>query len=103
MEAKVMKKILIIVLILTCLLGLIGCDPAVHYLSKGELLANTVKIELYNYENKKPILSDVNSWRKPKFDFNKATFIATLDESYFEDIITDITENEYLAVGTALN
>lgn len=98
-----MKKALVIVLVLTCLLGLVGCDPATNNLSKDELLANTVKIELIDYENESPELLTLSGIKKPKFDYNKATLIATLDESRFEDIINHVAENDYLDFGTALN
>lgn len=97
-----MKKVLIIVLTLICLLGLVGCDPGINNLSKGELLADTVKIELYDYKNENPELLRL-SRKNPSFDFNKATLIATLDESDFENILNDIAEDEYLVFGTALN
>ena len=97
-----MKKVLIIVLTLTCLLGMVGCDPGINNLSKGELLADTVKIELYDYKNENPELLRL-SRKKPSFDFNKATLIATLDESRFEEILNDIAEQNYLDFGTALN
>ena len=98
-----MKKALIVVLILTCLLGLVGCDPGVNNLYKDELLANTVKIELFHYENKNPKLLRTSAREKPSFDFNKATLIATLDETHFEDIINDVTQIDYFVFGTALN
>ena len=79
-----MKKSLIIVLVLTCLFGLVGCDPAVKTLYKDELLTNTTKIELVDYENENPELLNLSRKEKPRFDFNKATLIATLDETHFE-------------------
>jgi hypothetical protein len=85
-----MKKALIIVLVLTCLFGLVGCDPAVKTLYKDELLANTTKIELVDYENENPKLLNLKRKEKPRFDFNKATLIATLDETHFEDILNDV-------------
>ena len=98
-----MKRALIIVLVLTCLLGLVGCDPGTNTIDGDELLKNTVKIELYNYENSRPQLNDLNSGKKPIFDFGKATLIAALDESHFEDVIKDIAEQECLVLGNALN
>ena len=98
-----MKKALIIVLVLTCLFGLVGCDPAVKTLYKDELLANTTKIELVDYENENPELLNLSRKEKPRFDFNKATLIATLDETHFEDILSDVAEIDYLDFGTALN
>ena len=98
-----MKKALIIILVLTCLLGLVGCDPGTNNLSKDELLTNTVKIELIDYKNESPKLLTLSGMKKPKFDFNNATLIATLDESRFEDIIEDVAADDYLVFGTALN
>ena len=98
-----MKKALIIILALICLLGLVGCDPGVKTLDRGELLENTVKIELYYYENTDPKLINLNSKKTPSFDFSKATFIAELDKSHFEDVIKDIAKQECLVFGNALN
>lgn len=98
-----MRKVLIIVLVLTCLFGLVACDPGVSYLNKDELLANTVKIELIHYENENPKLLRIGAKENPRFDFNKATLIATLDETHFEDILNDVAEIDYLIFGTALN
>ena len=98
-----MKKVLSFVCFLFCLLFLVSCDPAMNHIDSDELIANTVKIELYDYENENPKLLRINGKEKPKFDFNKATLIATLDESHFEDILNDIAEDDYLLFGTALN
>ena len=98
-----MKKALIIILALICLLGLVGCDPGVKTLDGGELLENTVKIELFYYENTNPKLINLNSKKTPSFDFSKATFIAALDESLFEDVVKDIAKQECLIFGNALN
>ena len=94
---------MIIVLVLTCLLGLVGCDPGRTTIDGDELLKNTVKIELYNYENTSPELYKLNSKKLPIFDFSKATFIAELDKSHFEDVIKDIAKQECLVFGNALN
>lgn len=98
-----MKKVLIILLVLNCLLGLVGCDPSVNSLNKDELLENTVKIELVEYENENPKLLNLGGIEKPRFDFNKVTLIATLDETHFEEILNDVAEIDYLVFGTALN
>ena len=98
-----MRKIIIIAFVLTCLLGLVGCDPGTNTIDGDELLENTVKIELYYYENTNPKLVNLNGKSMPIFDFSKATFIASLDESYFEDVLKDIAEQEYLVYGNALN
>ena len=98
-----MKRALIIVLVLTCLLGLVGCDPEMTTIDGDELLKNTVKIELYNYENTSPKHYELNSEKLPIFDFSKATFIAELDKSHFEDVIKDIAKQECLVFGNALN
>ena len=98
-----MKRALIIVLVLTCLLGLVGCDPGMNTIGGDELIQNTVKIELFNYENTSPKLYELNSEKLPIFDFSKATFIAELDKSHFEDVIKDIAKQECLVFGNALN
>ena len=98
-----MKKILIIMLVLTCLLGLVGCDPGTNHLYKDELIANTVRIEFFHYENEEPKLLNLGEKEKPSFDLSKATLIATLDESHFEDILSDVAEIDFQVFGTALN
>ena len=97
-----MKKTLSIALVFVCLLALVSCDPGINSVSKEDLLENTVKIELYDYANESPMIIRLNS-KQPSFDFNKATLIATLDESHFDGIISDMAEQEYLDFGTALN
>ena len=98
-----MKKIVVIVLVFTFLFALVGCDPGSRMLNKDELLANTVKIELYEYQNKNPELLSISGKKKPHFDFDKATLIAVLNEAYFEDLINDLANDNYLVFGTALN
>ena len=98
-----MKKALVIALVLTFLFVLAGCDPAYGTLNKKELLTNTVKVELFEYENENPELIDVSGKNKPHFDFENATLIAALDEAYFEELINELTSGEYLIFGTALN
>ena len=98
-----MKKSFVIVLLFAFLFTLVGCDPLPNSLDRKELLENTVKIELFDYENESPKLLDTSGKRKPRFDFDKATFLAALDESQFEALIDDLTKSEYLLFGTALN
>lgn len=98
-----MRKNILIVFVLTCLIGLVGCDPGTNTIDGDELLENTVKIELYYYENTSPKLVKLNGKNMPTFDFSKATFIAALDESLFEDVLKDIAEQECLVYGNALN
>ena len=99
-----MKKGFVIVLVLACLLGLVACDPGHIHIDEQELLHNTVKIELYNYENTSPkhIPLRKNS-SIPNFDFNKATLIAALEDSRFEDVITDIADQIFMAYAKTLN
>ena len=97
------KKLLIIMSVLTCLLALVGCDPGWNMLDENELLSNTTKIELVNYENTKPKLKRIRGKNTSTFDFSKATYIATLDESSFEAVIKDIAEQELLVFGRTLN
>jgi len=98
-----MKKAVSFICVLCCLLFLIGCDPSVKRIDKDELFANTVNIELYDYDNEDPQLLRINGRKKPRFDFTKATLIAPLNESLFEDLLSDIAEDKYLLFGTALN
>ena len=98
-----MKKVLIMALVLACVLVLLGCDPGTKTIDGDELLENTVKIELLNYENANPKLLNLNGKKSPVFDFSKTTFIATLGETYFEDVIQNIAEQECLIFGNALN
>ena len=97
-----MKKVLIIVFALICLVSFAGCDPAAKKLDADELLNNTVKIELVHYENEEPKLIRAGRRKAPTFDFSKTTLIATLDASSFEDIVTDIAEVEFLVLGRSL-
>ena len=99
-----MKKALVVVLVLSCLLLLVGCDPAQGYLHKDELIANTVRIDLVEYKNESPRILNLR-WgkQKPSFDLNNATFIATLDEAYFEAFLDEITAYAYHNYSNALN
>ena len=100
---KLTSTVLILVGLLSCIIGLVACDPGTKYFDVSELLDNTVKIELVNYENNDPEFIRVNGKKKPIFDFNKVTLIATLDESCFEDILNDVANTKFLDFGTALN
>ena len=97
-----MKKIFAIVLALAFLFVLVGCDPVMHTISKEDLLANTVKVELYEYQNTNPKLISISGIKKPHFDFDNATLIAELNETYFEELINDLPDY-YRYYGTALN
>ena len=103
-----MKKLtllaLIIVCVFTCLFSFVSCDPATIRLDTDELLANTVKIELVNYENEEPkLIQNLDGKKKPSFDFNKVTLIETLDDSKIEDVIKDLGNYGYLYGGRTLN
>ena len=98
-----MKKLLTIVLILCCLLGLAACDPGMGHLNKEELLENTVKIELYLYENTDPKQVRLGGKETPIFDFSKATFIAALDDSLMEDVAEDIALHDLFLFNRTLN
>ena len=98
-----MKKLLVIVLVFTFILVLVGCDPGSNTLNKDELLRNTVKIELFEYQNETPKFLNIYGKNKPHFDFGNATLIASLDEVYFEDLINELASNEFLVFGTVLN
>ena len=85
-----MKKFLsFIVCMILSLFCFAGCDPSFNYIDAEETIANTVKIELVDYKNENPKLLKLKKKEKPKFDFSKATLIATLDNSQFENIIND--------------
>ena len=98
-----MKKIWIVLFALTCILGLTACDPGTNRVDSEEILSNIEKIELFNYENTSPKLLRIKGKRKPIFDFSKATLIATLDDSHFEDVLEDISQQELLIYGNTLN
>ncbi len=102
-----MKKrisfVFMLMCVLSCLFGLIGCDPGINKLDADELLANTAKIEWVNYTNDDPKIIPINKKNRPIFDFNKTSLIATLDESRFEDIFNDLASIDYLIFETALN
>ena len=102
-EDFLMKKGFVILLILACLFSLVACDPGWAHIDGEALLRNTSKIELVYYENTDPKLIDLRKSNIPNFDFNKVTPIAVLDECYFEDIITDISQQELLLFGRTLN
>ena len=99
-----MKKFLsFIVCMILSLLCFAGCDPAFHSIVAEETLATTVKIELVDYKNENPKLLKLKKEEKPKFDFSKATLIATLDDSQFENIINDMSKIVLLMYPRALN
>ena len=98
-----MKRALIIVLLLTFLFWGVGCDPGWNYLYKDELVENTVKIQLFDYENETPKILRLSGNKKPHFDFNKTNLIDTLDEAYFDNVLNDVSGYRYLDFGTALN
>lgn len=98
-----MKKILAILLILTCLLGLVGCDPGRNTIDGNALLESTTKIELFYYENTNPRLINLYGKKTPTFDFGKATLIATLDDALFEDVVNDIAKQECLVFPRVLS
>lgn len=98
-----MKKYIALVLILLYMLCMPGCDPGVKMVDGEELLENTVKIELYDYDNKNPKLYRLNGKQMPTFDFGKATWIAALEETRFEAVIKDIAERQYAVFGKVLN
>ena len=97
-----MKKILYLLIMLTFLLGFVGCDPGSNTVDE-ELLKNTVKIELYSYENTDPKLLKLNGKKQPTFDFSKATLIGEFDESVVEDVVKDIAGRKCFVYGNALN
>lgn len=99
-----MKKFLsFIVCMILSLFCFAGCDPAFHGIDAEETLATTVKIELVDYKNENPKLLKLRKKEKPKFDFSKATLIATLDDSQFENIINDMSKITLLMFSRALN
>ena len=99
-----MKRLISLVLMFMFMLALVSCDPATHILNADELLANTTKIELVNYENQNPqMIRNIEGEKKPTFDFNKVTLIATLDDSKLEDVVKDVSDRGYLYYDSALN
>ena len=99
-----MKKLLLVIMCTCfCLLSFVGCDPGWNRINAEETLANTVKIELVDYKNENPKLLKLKKEEKPKFDFSKATLLATLDDSQFENIINDMSKITLLMFSRALN
>ena len=98
-----MKKLLFFLVMLACLIGLRGCDPASNSIDRDEVLRNTVKIELLHYENQTPQLVKLDGKHKPVFAFSKTTPIATLDDSRIEDVVSDIAQQDLLLWGRTLN
>ena len=84
-------------------LSFVGCDPGFNGIDAEETLATTVKVELVDYKNENPKFLKLKKEEKPKFDFNKATLIATLDDSQFENIINDMSKIVLLMFPRALN
>lgn len=98
-----MKKTLAALLALACLLGLTACDPGWARVDGEELLSNTVKIELAEYENTDPKLFQMGWKERSCFDFEKTTVIGELDESSFEEILNDIASYDLMVFDRALN
>lgn len=99
-----MKKFLsFIVCMILSLFCFAGCDPAFNGINAEKTLATTVRIELVDYKNENPKLLKLRKEEKPKFDFSKATLIATLDDSQFENIINDMSKIILLMYPRALN
>lgn len=98
-----MKKLLIVISILVCLLTLTGCDPSTTTLTREEQVSHTIKIELVQYTNEKPKFVDIDGDNTPVFDFDKVSFIAELDEAYTEEVIQDIWQQELVCWGRSLN
>ena len=99
-----MRKFLsFIVCMILSLFCFAACDPGFNDIDAEETIANTVKIELVDYKNENPKLLKLKKEEKPKFDFSKATLIATLDDSQFENIINDMSKILLLMYPRALN
>ena len=97
-----MKKVLLLVFAFVFLFSLMGCDPSFYYFEENYLLENTVKIELYDYQNDSPRIIK-RSEEEPVFDFSKATLIATADETRFEKILTELNSMAYGRYATSAN
>ena len=98
-----MKRFFAMICILTLLCSLISCDPGHRSLDEGKTKQNTVKIELVHYENNNPKHVRLR-WKEPKFDFDKVTLLATLDESKFDSILNDIGSRSFISYSSrALN
>ena len=99
----IMKKILLIIMcVWISILSFVGCDPAFNYIKEEETLADTVKVELVDYKNESPKYIRLKK-EKPKFDFDKITLIATLDNSLIKDFVKDISQQTLLLYLTAAN
>ena len=98
-----MRRIALLICLLISLFTLVSCDPAVNRIDGDELIANTVKIELYEYKNNDPQRISTDGEEKPCFDFSKAELIATLEESYYKDVLTDIAAYDFLLFGFCLS
>jgi hypothetical protein len=90
-------------MIFFCLLSFASCDPGSNVLDIDYLLENTTKVELVFYNNEEPEILNLNKAEKPKFDFNKATLIETLDIAYTEDIVNELVGGDFLDWNRALN
>ena len=101
---KVISSILLLLSVFSCLICFVSCDPIPVMLDYDKLITNTVKIELVDYENENPkLIFNLDGKKKPTFDFNKSTLIATLDDSKMEDFINDLVNYQYLYFGRTWN
>lgn len=98
-----MKKRWIAVFVLACLMMLPGCDPGTKTLDGKALFSNTVRVELYQYDNPSPANLRIGGKKTAVFDFSHATLLGTLDESQYEDLAKEITGYETLLFGRVLN
>ena len=97
-----MKKIIsVFILACICLLSFASCDPGSNVLDIDYLLENTTKVELVFYNNEEPEILNLNKTEKPKFDFNKATLIETLDIAYTEDIVNELVGGDLTVLDEA--
>ena len=104
MNGKVKDKLRIAIFAVLVMLFLYyGRNPYDKVMDAEDVRLNTTKIELVYYENPNPRRLDLNFWRKPVFDPDKTTFIASLDKAECEDIIAAITDRSYLYNGLCAN
>ena len=83
-----MKKFAILILTLSFIIGLVGCDPGTYYFFKDTYLDMVERIELVQYKNENFKMVDASE-TVLKFDHAKVEKIDTLDARKVEDFLID--------------
>lgn len=82
-----MKKILLVVTIIFSIICLTACDPASYHFNYDELLGDTERIELIQYENQNPSIIKVD---------NNATLIFELERMQVKKVLSSVENSKFL-------